>query len=74
MYKTSSRQLIVPANTHHIALLGVRNVVRAVSDQDLFVRIRKRFATTMVVKVSVLTSSSLKPRASAFTYTTRTIA
>ena len=30
-YKTSSRQLIVPANTHHIALLGVRNVVRIVS-------------------------------------------
>jgi hypothetical protein len=49
---------IVPTNTHVIALLGVLIVDMIVSDQDRFVRIRSRFARTIVVKVMVRTSSS----------------
>jgi hypothetical protein len=65
--RTRIRQVIVPENTQIIALLGVRNVVTMVSDHDRFVRIRQRFAITMVVNVSVLTSSSLKLLLTAFT-------
>lgn len=66
MKRTRIRQLIVPAKTHRIALFGVRNVVTRVSDQDRFVRIRQRFAITIVVNVRVLTSASPKPLLTAF--------
>jgi hypothetical protein len=52
---------IVPTNTHLIALLGVLIVDIIVSDQDRFVRMRSRFARTIVVKVMVRTSSSERP-------------
>ena len=61
MNRTRTRQLIVPANTQIIALLGVRSVVTMVSDHERFVRIRQRFAITIVVNVRVLTSASPKP-------------
>ena len=56
-----TRLHIVPANTHPIALFGVRIVEIIVSDQDRFVRIRSRFASTMVIKVIVRTSVSPSP-------------
>ena len=72
-YRTRKRQVKVPAKTQASALFGVRKTgyQEWSPDQDRLVRIRQRFAITMVVNVRVRTCASPNPLPGAPIYTQR---